>query len=145
MNAETTISIIAVSVSFLALLFSILTYQKGLKRQQKQATLEAYHTLQNEVLDKLNSYTRKQIEEISHDPRSTQYKELSALLARCEHFAVGINSKIYDYTTLRKLAKVYFIGLYEKLLPLIEKKQRISPTERHYAEFETLVTKLKHE
>ncbi len=91
---ELYISIFAAAVSLLALAFSVPTYIIGLRRQRKQATLDAYNTLQKEALDKLNTYTKKQIAEISENPRSEEYKELSALLAQCEHFAAGVNSRI---------------------------------------------------
>ena len=128
----------------MALAFSILTYIMGLRRQRKQATLDAYNTLQKEALDNLNTYTKKQIAEISENPRLEEYKELSALLARCEHFAVGVNSRISDEGTLRRLADMTFAGLYDKLTPLIEKKRKISTVAKHYAELEALAASMKH-
>lgn len=137
-------SIFAVAISLLALAFSVLTYIMGLRRQRKQATLEAFDRLQNQALDKLNTYTKKQIAEIAQNPRTEEYKDLSALLARCEHFAVGVNSRIYDAETLRRLADVYFVGLYDKLTPLIEKKRKISTVAKHYEELEILANRMKH-
>lgn len=137
------ISICAAAVSLLALVFSILTYWMGLRRQRKQATLDAFDRLQNQALDKLNTYTKKQIAEISQNPRSEEYKELSALLARCEHFAVGVNTKIYDAATLRRLADVYFVALYDKLTPMIEKKRKISTAAKYYQELEMLANSMK--
>lgn len=52
------ISVFAAAVSLLALAFSVLTYIIGLRRQRKQATLDAYNTLQKEALDKLNKEDR---------------------------------------------------------------------------------------
>ena len=52
---ELYISIFAAAVSLLALAFSIITHFMGLRRQRKQATLDAYNTLQKETLDKLNT------------------------------------------------------------------------------------------
>lgn len=140
---ELYISIFATVISFVSLGISIWIYNAGLKRQRRQATLDAFNTLQSQVLDKLNPYTKTTVREISQNPRSEEYKELSALLARCEHFAVGVNSNIYDIKTLRRLAGKYFLGLYEKLEPLIQKKREINKTALHYKEFENLVTKLK--
>ena len=101
----------------LALAFSVLTYIMGLRRQRKQAAPDACNALQGQALDKLNTYTKKQIAEIAQNPRSEEYKELSALPARCEHFAVGVNSGIYDAATLRRLADVYFAGLKCRITP----------------------------
>ena len=105
--------------------------------------MDAYDRLQNQALDKINTYSKKQITGISCNPKALEYKEISALLARCEHFAVGVNEKVYDIKTLRRLAKPYFIGVYDKLTPMIEKKRAINKSEIHYIELETMVEKLK--
>lgn len=144
MTKELIVSTCAAVLSLFSLGVTIFIYYAGLLRERKQATLDAYNTLQREALDKLNTYTKKQIAEISENPRSAEYKELSALLARCEHFAVGVNSRIYDAGTLRRLADVYFVGLYDKLTPLIEKKRKINMTAKHYAELEELATSMRH-
>lgn len=64
---ELYISLGAAVISLFALATTIITYIMGLQRQRKQATLDAYNTLQNEALDKLNTYTKKQIAEISEN------------------------------------------------------------------------------
>ena len=140
---ELFLSIFAAVVSIASLFFSFFTYHSDVVRTKHQATLDAFDRLQNQALDKLNTYTKKQVVEISANLRSLEYKELSALMARCEHFAVGVNQGVYDIKTLRKLAKQYFIALYEKLIPLIEKKREINTTEKHYIELEELVKSLR--
>ncbi len=140
---ELYLSIFAAIVSIASFLFSLITYYFDVINTRYQATLNAYDRLQNQALDKLNTYSKKQITEISYDPKALEYKEISALLARCEHFAVGVNEKVYDMKTLRRLAKPYFIGVYDKLTPMIDKKRTINKSEMHYIELETMVEKLK--
>ncbi len=133
------ISLIIAVASFIC---SICTYFASLRRERRQATLDAYRELQTQVLDKLNCYTPKQVKEIAEDPRSAQYKTLSALLARCQHFAVGVNTGVYDFKVLQRLAGGYFVWLYRKLEPLIQKK-RTGHSDKHYSEFEQFVRKLE--
>ena len=130
-------------LSAAALVVSLITFFSNVSHDKKKATLDAYNILQSQVLDKLNSYTKKQIEEISANPRSEEYKEISALLARVQHFAVGVNTNIYDEKVVKRLAGKYFLGIYDKLSPLIEKKRSVNKTEKHYDEFEQLVVKIK--
>ena len=140
---ELIVSGIAVVISFLSMVVSVLTYVFGLLREKKLSTLQAFSLLQQEALDELNSYTKKQITEISENPRSQEYKHISALLARCEHFAVGVQEYIYNIKTLHALAGRYLIALYDKLEPLILKKRTINTQAKHYAAFETLAHRLK--
>ena len=135
---EDVISFISMLVALASIAFSISTYYLCSKREKKQATLEAYNKLQSEALDTLNLYTRKNIAEIAENPRSPEYKELSSLLARCEHFSVGVNEGIYDKKVLKKLSGRYFISLFEKLEPMILKKRSMGHQERYYESFELL-------
>lgn len=137
------ISIAALVVSCISVGMSALIYYLGFRRTQKQATLDAFNVLQAQVFDKLNAYRKADIIEISKDVHSTQYKEVSGLLARCAHFAVGVNSGIYSKTIVRRLAGRYLIYLYDKLEPLIQKKRQVNTLERHYYEFEMLIADIK--
>ena len=143
MRLEFYISVLAALVSILSAFFSIVVYFSGLRRQKKQATLDAYNVLQREALDVLNKYTKKQISEISESSRSEEYKSLSSLLARCEHFSVGVNTGIYDLKTLKQLAGGYFDSLYDKLSPLVDRKRIIGGANDYYKNFELLAQKIK--
>lgn len=140
---ELSISIISMVVSIISVGVSIAIYCYGIRREKKQATLDAFNILQTQVLDRLNCYRKYDIDEIAEDIHSPDYQDLSGLLARCAHFAVGVNSGIYDFKTVRRLAGRYIIHLYDKLEPLIEKKRALNHSERHYQEFECFVNKLR--
>lgn len=139
---EIIISAVALVVSIASFGWSWWVHDKSLKRERQQATLDAYNLLQEQALDKLNCYTKSRVAEISKDEHSPEYKELSTLLARCDHFAVGVNLKIYDINTVRRLGKRYIIGIFKNLFPLIEKKRQINKTAKHYKEFEEMVENL---
>lgn len=140
---ELYISLAALLVSVSSVLVSVAIYRAGLLREKKQATLDAFNVLQTQVLDRLNHYRRYDIDEVAEDVHSADYKELSGLLARCAHFAVGVNTGIYDEKTVRRLAGRYIISLYDKMEPLIQKKRQLNQSERHYEEFEILTDKMK--
>ncbi len=90
------IALVSGVVAVVSIVFSIVTYNRTLSRDRKQATLEAYNRLQTEVFDKLNLYKPSEIKDICQNSKSAEYKTLSGYLARIEHFCVGINEKIYD-------------------------------------------------
>ena len=135
--------LIALITSIISLVFSIVIYFYGILRQKKQDTINAFNIIQNQVFDEMTKHTKKEIAAIAKSPRSTEYKNMSILMARCEHFAVAVNAKIYDVRIVKRLAGRYFIALYEKFLPIIEEKRRIYPSDRHYDEFEKMINKLK--
>ena len=140
---EIYISIAALVFSLVSGIYTFVVHCSELRRARRQATLDAFNLLQNQVLDQLNLYRKADIVRIAEEPCSDEYKTVSALLARCAHFAVGVNEGIYDKETVRRLAGRYFIGIYMKMEPLIEKKRKINQTERHYEELEKLVETLK--
>lgn len=123
---ETVISIVALSFSIISTAFGVITFLWTIRRDRKQATLEAYNRLQNEVFDRLNTYLPAQIREISLDTKSEDYKKISGYLARIEHFCVGINERIYDRNVFYSLAHGYFDGnqLRKRIEPIIETKNK---------------------
>ena len=139
---EIAISIISLFFAAISFLHSFFVYSQTVKHNKKQATLDAFNILQEQVLDKINLYSNSKIKEIAEDARSKEYKELTILMARIEHFSVGVNSKIYDLRTVKRLAGKHFCVLYDKLLPMIEKKRKINKSDKHYDEFELLINNL---
>ena len=142
---EIMFSAFATVVSLLSFAWSLLVHHRSLVRERRQDTLDAFNVLQSQVLDELRQYDKGDIEKISknnHDPR---YKELSSLLARCEHFSVGVNQKIYDLETVRRLGGEHIVRIYTDFLPLINTKRKYKNNLERYREFETLAIKLGYE
>ena len=109
-----------------ALLLSGFTFVTEWVRERKKATIDAYNHLENEALDKLYFYKKEDVERISRNAQSREYKELTLMLARFDQFAAGVNTKVYDIKTLRKLAGSYIWISYDKLRPLINVKRDAS-------------------
>lgn len=121
-------SIVAVFIAKKTLSESMKDQRNGLIRSKKQATLETYKVLQEEVLSKINQYRPQEIKEICEENNSEEYKTISGYLARIELFCVGITDGIYDLETFYKIAHGYFDGergmLKVRILPILETKLR---------------------
>lgn len=137
------LSIIPIVFSIISMVITIVLYRKTVVHDRKADTLEAFNRLQNEALDYLYTLTRSDIIDISQNPRSAEYKELTTYLARIEHFCVGVNTKIYDLDVVKRMAGRYLSSVYDKFEPLIEKKRSINKQGRHYDEFEKAVIMLR--
>ena len=132
-------------IAFVALVVSIASLMCMKRYNRKKDTLDDFNRLQQEVLDKLNEYSDEQIKDIatlSENSKNEDYREITILLARIEHFAVGANIGIYNVRVIKRLAGKYFINLYKKLEPVIAKKRDKRPEAKHYDEFEKLTKKL---
>lgn len=140
---EITISIISLLISAFSFVFSLVTYQKNVLHNRKKSTLDAFNVLQEQVLDKLKTYSKGDVKNISENTKTDGYKNITTLMARIEHFSVGVNSNVYDIKILKRLAGKHFYAIYDKLLPMIEKKRKINKTDKHYDEFELLIKNLK--
>ena len=121
---EIIISVLALVFSVISGVFAFCTFIWTARRDRKQATLDAYKTLQNEVFDKINLYRPSEILEFSKHPTSKEYNEVGAMIARIEHFCVGVNNRIYDKKTVYELAHGYFDGtkLKSRITPIIDRK-----------------------
>ena len=125
MGEFTPVDLISIGFSVIAAVFSLITYRKSIVHDRQQATLEAYNQLQEQALGHLNYYVPTQVAEIAKDPRSDEYKKISAYIARIEHFCVGVNQKIYDQKTVYELAHGYLDGgIKKRIEPIIERKNR---------------------
>ena len=159
MSTELICSISAVVISLAAFVMSgAVEYRKAI-REKKQATLDAINVLQEQAFDRINEYTQAEINDIVRtwkkavikkdkavDPEHKaycieEYRKLGGYLARIEHFALGVNTGIYDTETAERAATMYLKVLYRsKLSPLIELKNSQGRSDlEYYAEFRKLV------
>ena len=168
-SPELLLSLLATTISFISILSTVVIYHRGVRREQKQATLEAFNLLQEQVFDHLNQYTFAEIREIcdiwqqairerrdKQRPELTEdeqqrrekcfdeYQRLSGYLARIEHFALGVNSGIYDAAIAERAATAYLVMLFRgKLKPLLEAKHSGAGNTEYYAEFRKLVERIE--
>ena len=128
------LAIISTSISVFSIGFSMCTYFCAVVRERRQATLEAFNRLQEQVFDPLNLYMPKEIVEYAKHPTDKQYKIISGYIARIEHFCVGVMDKTYDRKTVYKLAHGYFDShmLWSRISPIMEAKNNDFDKEDYY-------------
>lgn len=153
---ELMISIIAVVVSVVTFLFSVLIEYRGEQREKKQATLDAINILQEQVFDNINKYKRGDFKFIAqqyyeaneardayckennvsknefwkthheYDDVISEYNKISVYMARIEHFSLGVNTGIYDVKVTERATTKYFRVLYDKLKPILDVKKNLA-------------------
>lgn len=146
MEMSDIIASIALGFSVISVAYAVIVYFKGLKRERKQATLDAFNELQAQVLDELAKYSPNAIRMIAEDHRKKdtkpKYNHLKTLIARIEHFAIGIEEKIYDFKT-DKLAAEHLIYLYNKVSPIVQAARESAKGKNTYIHYEMLVNRLQ--
>ena len=104
--------------------------------------------MQNEVLDKFVSVKKENariiIENLDKEKCKEAYDDYRALIARLEHFAVGVNKHVYSYKIVKSLLGNHFIQLYNKVALIINEANKNEKCTIHYCNFEKLVTRLQH-
>lgn len=144
------ITFCAVIVALISLLVTLVQYGKNVRHDRRKDTLDAYNTLQREALDELYiSYTDESVREISERGDEPEFREvynrLSTLLARIEHFCVGVNSRIYDWETVFELSHGFLdTTIARRIRPLMEEKWK-NPHFNPYANTEKVIEKLRNE
>lgn len=137
------LSIVAIVISVLSACFTIYSFVWTARRDRKQATLDAYNTLQNQALDILIDYTLSDVKKIIADDNKGECRELSKCLARLEHFSVGVITQIYDRKTVYELAHGHLdVAVWYKLQPLLEQKHK-DKKEEYYQNYRRLVQLMK--
>lgn len=74
MEMSDIIASIALVFSVISAAYAVIVYFKGLKRERKQATLDAFNELQAQVLDELAKYSPNAIRMIAEDRRKKETK-----------------------------------------------------------------------
>lgn len=144
------VDIIALLVSGAALIFSLLQFIVERSRSRKEATIHAFDDLEdNDGVAYLFSVSRNTIDDLiqrqnAADQRiKEQWRLLNQAMPTIEHFAVGINSGVYDVKTLNKMAGNKIIFTYTACENLIELKRAGDGNENNYKEFEKMVCTLR--
>ena len=137
---------VSITLAVLSIVFSIVTYITTVRHEKRKATIDAFNLLQNEVLDKfvcIGKENAKLIVENLKDKKCKEaYDDQRALIARLEHFAVGVNQKIYNVDVVDELAGIHLIGLYVKIKPIIDEANKREQKTIHYRNFVELVKNL---
>lgn len=139
------IEVLSIALSLIAIAFSAYTYWSNIIHDRKQATLDAYNALQEQALDKLYVYMPKDIKAIVTNRRSEEYKLLSSYVARIEHFAVGINQKIYDLNTVYELSHGFLDGSIRTRFEILTERKGEGFNEEFYKNIKLLYQQMDQE
>lgn len=136
----------SIVIAVISAVFSIVTYVKTFLYEKRKATIECFNNLQNEVLDKFAGIEKQNakviLENINDERCQEAYDGYRVLIARLEHFAVGVNKKIYDFKVVDKIAGEHLVRLYIKIKPIIDQANKNEPRVKHYCNLVELVEKL---
>ena len=157
MNCQEIISIVqegfsdwvAIVVSVAALLFSIKQFCYERNRNRKEATIHAFDQLEsNKSIKFLFSCSQSDIDTLvkRHEQTDNRIKDdwdlISDSLPLLEHFAVGINSEIYDLETLNRMAGNKIITVHNNCSKLLHHKRIGVGNQNNYSELEDMVNRL---
>ena len=119
-------------------------------RSRKEATIHAFDALEgNEAVAYLFSVSESTIDDLIQRKKSgdqrikEEWQLLNQAMPIIEHFAVGINSRVYDVKTLNKMAGNKIISTYAACKSLIKLKRAGDGNENNYKEFEDMACALK--
>lgn len=106
--------------AFCALRNSIKVQKRTSAENKQRITIEAFNRMQDQVFDKLVSCSKEQImylvDDMDYAPRIKEAcDDTRALIARCEHFAVGVNNDVYDFDLVQKLGGTHIVYVYDKV------------------------------
>lgn len=135
-------------VALVTLIWSIQTQKTIHKKEIKRATIDAFNRLQSEVLDKLVLVDKANAELIVEEREDNEecrqaYNDYKTLIARLEHFAVGIEQGAYDLEMVDKLAGKHLVFLLPKIEPIIDAANDHMETDKYYQSYVKLVEKLR--
>ena len=136
------VDLISLGFSLIAAGFAVFTYWSNVIHDRKKSTLEAYNTLQEQALDKLYVYMPKELKEIVRNRRTEEYKIVSSYVARVEHFAVGVNQKIYDLDTVYELSHGFLDGGIRSRIEIIIERKGEDFQEEFYQNIKVLYKKM---
>ena len=74
--------------------------------------------------------------------RSEEYKLVSSYVARVEHFAVGVNQKIYDLDTVYELSHGFLDGSIRTRIEILIERKEEGFAEEFYCNIKTLLKKM---
>lgn len=139
----------AVAISIIALIFSMKQFYYERSRNRKEATIHAFDQLEsNESIKFLFSCSQGDIDSFvkRHEQTDNRIRDkwdlISGALPLLEHFAVGINSEIYDLETLNRMAGNKIITVYNNCSKLLQHKRIGVGNEKNYSEFQKMVARL---
>ena len=151
-------NIISITISLIALIFSIYQYFGEYRRAKNKDTLEEIYQLQNDVFDNLN-YLRDNYPDLrecypekNSEPTidKRERKQITNYLAKLDRFCAGVDVKVYSMKMVKSFKGEFFVRIYIYLRPVIVSKRirrfntQKEKQEERYHKFEKVARKLNN-
>lgn len=147
MDIEVYIALFALIISILSFVISLYYNWKDHERRRKQATIEYFDNLTLQLYEKETVFNEKYnelgVDIAMLDADVELDKVATEVLSAFERLCVGINTGIFDFDILDRMAGSYLINTYTYFCPYIEKKRRDKSQTSAYVEFENAINKIK--
>ena len=147
MNVELLIALCALIVSALSFAVSFFFNHKDHERRRKQATIEYFEGMTANLFEtqaKFNNRLSQQDISISDlEKHPDLLKDAINVLSAFERLGVGVNSGVFDFDLVDRMAGSYLIYLLSQFSPYIEIERGDASRTRSYEEFEHLVQRIK--
>lgn len=142
----TTLSILSIAFAFMSFLIATISYFQDHRRRKKQATIEYYSTMSDELFEVEKSFNRKlggaDVTPDLLESSPELMAQATKLLISYERLGVGVNSGVYDFHLLNRMAGSHIILLYNLFSSYIDHIRVDNRRRTSYVEFETLTHKL---
>lgn len=149
MNAELIFSILALIVSSFTFANSLFTRLKDHSRRKKQATIEYFEKMTLAIYDKESRFSdilaTKSIKEISKSTLQANpslLKDAVEILSSFERLSVGINTGVFDFDILHRMAGSYLEYIYGRFKKYIDETRENKKHVSSYIEFEAVVNRI---
>lgn len=134
----------------IALLHTCKSARRTEENERKSRTIEAYMKLQQEVLDPLVHFSKKDaeliVENMNENEKSKDaYDDARTMLARCECFAVALQEEVYDFRILYEISGNHLQHVYKKIEPILIAVRGRAGDEKPYEAFENLCDRIDQE
>jgi len=146
-NIDVVIGLFALLVAFLSLFASLYYNKKDHERRRKQATIEYFEDMTSKLYDsqaRFNTkFNRLDIDISELDTDTELLKDATEILAAFERLSVGVNTKIFDFDILDRMAGSYLVVMYTRFAPYIAKVRTDALRVNSYTEFENVVVRIE--
>lgn len=107
-------------------IISVCTYRHSVRKEARLSTMKAYSKIRSKYLDEISK------------------KEIKGYLREMEFFCLGINNKVYDFKTLRRMSGRRLYKQYQnQIKPYIELRRTKDTAKNSWYEYERVMRKLE--
>jgi len=147
MTAEIWISFSALIVAILSVAISWYFGRKDHERRRKQGTIEYFENMTSKLFDTQalfnDKFSATEINVLEIENHPDLLKAATEVLSAFERLSVGVNTGVFDFDILNRMAGSYLIFIFSQFAPYVHKIRKDASRQKSYIEFERLVDRIK--